>query len=441
MRMRWMMALCALGYSITPSYAERPAKTDSALDTSETPVVSPIVRVRATQALPAASATPATAVKSYAVADLIVPVPSFKPTGPANAVLPEAVPTLEKELIRNIQQAVLPKEWACNGGPATIAYHPKGCTLVVSASDAVHAKLATFLESTRKALDTQIMLEVRVVTLSDALYSELEMGKVFALARGEKSAKPKFITTEAVAKFMERVQADRESSVLSAPRMTMLNGQDGTVQIQESEFFLTGVNVKTVGGQLLFEPKNEAIFTGLQAQFKPQIERDAVQLETKFEVRQLEERPVPMTTITTMIRPVEDGGKKGPLVPFTQYVQHPKVIARAVNETCAIPSGRTAMFYAGEATLKHANLQEAPLLAKIPVIAQLFQKERKDHLVVLVTPKVITPEGDAEESEVKPDRLTVLLKAYQEACVAGNTDEARRLAIECLTLDPKCFKK
>jgi hypothetical protein len=60
-----------------------------------------------------------------------------------------------------------------------------------------------------------------------------------------------------------------------------------------------------------------------------------------------------------------------------------------------------------------------------------------------VTAKVVKPDA-AEECDACPKcdgKLSRLLSDYGRACNDGKVEEARRLAIECLAIDPTCFGK
>jgi type II secretory pathway component GspD/PulD (secretin) len=84
-----------------------------------------------------------------------------------------------------------------------------------------------------------------------------------------------------------------------------------------------------------------------------------------------------------------------------------------------------------------------PALADVPGLADLFTQEKKqtvtNHLLVIATTQVINAE--CEECCKTDPILTKLLDAYGKACKSGKVDEARRLAIECLAIDPTCFGK
>ena len=58
--------------------------------------------------------------------------------------------------------------------------------------------------------------------------------------------------------FMEAAQGDRRTNVMQAPKLTLFNGQTATINVQDSQFFVTNVQVVQVGGQVVFVPQNHA---------------------------------------------------------------------------------------------------------------------------------------------------------------------------------------
>jgi hypothetical protein len=117
-----------------------------------------------------------------------------------------------------------------------------------------------------------------------------------------------------------------------------------------------------------------------------------------------------------------------------------------------IPADRTLLLYGGSFERPTADLHM--FSGKKPYVKKLFQSETA-HVLFLVTPHVVTPveSGAAEEQEappVRPERgveeqaeaeLAKLLERYHRACAEGRVAAARKLAEQCLNLDPTCFSR
>jgi hypothetical protein len=116
-----------------------------------------------------------------------------------------------------------------------------------------------------------------------------------------------------------------------------------------------------------------------------------------------------------------------------------------------MPAGRTMLFYGGS----FERSAELPVLGgKTPYVNKLFKAETA-HVLFLVTPHLVTPMDSVvgEEAEAPPARpergveeqaeaeLAKLLERYHRACAEGRVAAARKLAEQCLNLDPTCFSR
>jgi hypothetical protein len=419
-------------------------------------------------------------VKVYSVADLVVPPP---PVGEASK---DKAKTLEAELIKRITKSVEPKSWSGAGGKGTVEYFPIGMALVVNQTPDVHEALCRFLEIARRLLDTQVDMSVMLVYVSDGCLERCGLdlkapkccdgAKIAGCCTGGSKTCPaslpvalsypclvghtvteckpfesksfvKCLTATQVERMLADIQEDRATNVAAAPRITTLNGQAGTIKVGDVEQFVTGVSVTSVNGNVLFVPKTESHFMGIDLRLEPEVSADGnfVNVRVAAAAREHGVLPIPMTPVMTQVRPAD--GVKGDPTPFTQFIQEPKVIARHVSETACVPAGGTAVFYAGKATIERTVKETLPMVADVPVLAELFTREKQEtktnHLLVLVTAKVVKPDA-AEDCDVClrcDGKLSRLLADYGRACKDGKVEEARRLAIECLAIDPTCFGK
>jgi type II secretory pathway component GspD/PulD (secretin) len=153
--------------------------------------------------------------------------------------------------------------------------------------------------------------------------------------------------------------------------------------------------------------------------------------------------------LTSLINPVSDKGVRvAPPVPFTQFLQEPKIISRDFAATANLDDNATVLLYGGKATIEESVKQPIPVLVGVPLMAEFFKVQKKttatNHMLMLVTTKIVSPEivaaSCAECARCDP-KLAKLLSDYNRACKEGKTEDARRLAIECLVVDPTCFGK
>ncbi|HEX4611150.1 MAG TPA: RNA polymerase sigma factor, partial [Urbifossiella sp.] len=117
---------------------------------------------------------------SYAVADLVVPIPDGDLNSPKN----EAAKTKEDWLIRKITRTVSPASWEGSGGTGTIQYSPRDMTLVVSNTARVQAQVRYLLETMRRVQDVQVSAEIRTLSLDAACFLKLQ-GLLPQLEKGD----------------------------------------------------------------------------------------------------------------------------------------------------------------------------------------------------------------------------------------------------------------
>jgi general secretion pathway protein D len=425
---------------------------------------------------PAAAEHPRLVLTPYQVADLVIPIGAGKD-----------VKTDEARLIKLIQDTVAPKSWASMGGKGTIDYFPLTMTLVINQAPDVQEQIADMLAALRRLQDTQVSLEVRVVTVPDAFFERVGVDFNVKCDGGQRVVVPvtrepvptpcdkgTFLTDKQLAQFLEAAQGDQRTNVMQAPKITAMSGQTAVVDTTTKQTFVTGLDASRREGQLTIIPKTEEIATGLRMSARPVVSADRrhVQVELKVEQANLASTVVPLFPVTWQSGTADEPGKP---VQFTQYIQQPVVNKQCVEGKVTIPDGGTVLLGGLKKVIESRNEYGPPVLSKIPYANRLFTNigygRETQNLYVLVTPRVIVTEEEecrppacsrckeapacaacprtapAEESEPcvpvcgQGKALVELLKAYDEACAAGHKDEAAKLAQAALILDPTCFAK
>jgi Flp pilus assembly secretin CpaC len=380
---------------------------------------------------PAKTAIPV--LKVYQVADLVIPIPGMavgsagdeckaaqcatKPccaaaNGGCCAEKPAAAPTLcaaahsqsptcEKQLIKLIQASVKPDSWADAGGRGTIEYMPIGMSIAVNQTPEVQEQVAELLDALRRVQDLQVAVEVRVMSVGDCLFEQIAGD--FGLSRQPTA----FLDSRSVSQFLERLQGDTRAHVMQAPKLTTFSGQEAIIRAGDEQFFVTGLSLDkssrqvtgvpgaTASTQTIFVPQNQAFWTGLTMTLQPTVtpDRHTVLLKLQAEISELTDANVPLFPVTALVTPVFEGGAQGQPVPFTQFLQQPTIMKRGITKVVGIPDGQTAVFSAGRGTRTVMDVDYCPVLGHIPFVCELFKTEtprqESDHLVFLVTPRVI----------------------------------------------------
>ena len=374
----------------------------------------------------------------YHVGDLVIPIP---PSG--TKVVPGAT-THEAELIKKIMANVEPTHWATGGGKGTIDYFPIGMALVVNATPKVHVAIERYLDDLRQIQDTQFTIKLVAATVTDAGLEKMGLARDFGMHAGQVRSRVRFLSADELPAF---AGLKGHCVSLSAPTITVLNGQEGSMTCGQVEHFLTGVDIRAVEGQLVFTPKNEPHQLGLEVKVRPTLSADRkfVKLAVNAQAREVTRRPVGQIPISTKIKPVFENGAQGAEVPFTQFLQDPRIVTRSVDETVTLPDGGTVVFYGGPAAIEETVRELPPMFADVPLLQELFGRDKKvsstNHLLVFATVNVVKDAGCDEcvQCAGGSGKLVKLMAEYSRACREGNVEEARRLALECVVIDPTCF--
>ncbi len=415
-------------------------------------------------ALPARAADAPTGkllTRTYPVADLVVPLPNEKKCERN----PGEKTPLEQQLISLIVRTIQTNTWNVCGGPGNIEYYPLTMSLVVSQTADVHEEIDGLLTALRRQLDTEVALEVRLISVSDDSFERIGIdfnrpghandgSKVEGKSPEDVSGSPamKFLTDIQVHQLLEALQGDRRTNIMQCPKMTLFNGQAATLQVTEQQCFVTAVDPVAFGGQVALVPKCEPTTTGLRMTAQPVISADRhfVRLYLKLDQTDLA-FPVPVVPVAA---PPAVAPSKTP--PATSFVQQPKFTRFTMEKTATLPDGGTIVFAGLKKLVEHRTETCPPVLSKVPYVNRLFKSgtvstTEGQKVLVMVTPRIIVNQQDAGIEEQEPSckdeptgkrhaRVVVqLLKMYDLACEKGQVEEARKLAQAALILDPTCF--
>jgi type II secretory pathway component GspD/PulD (secretin) len=386
--------------------------------------------------------------------------------------------TREDELINVLVTCVDPQSWAVKGGKSTIAYHAGCMTLAVHAVPAHHERIAAVLAELRRQQETQVALEVRMITLSGPTLERV--GVEFegpgtstlqpvagstgqALEAANNLPRVSFLNGAQVAELQASIERDPQARILQLPKITMFNGQKTRVAHGDMQSFVTNVDRIQVGGQPVLVPRSEIMPTsGFFLSARPTISADRrfVKLDLQTNFTKLATPNVQLFPITTFITTVFEGGATGEPVPFTQFLQQPVLTSMLVDCSLNLPDGGTALLTGYRLMTQDKHEFGPPLLSRVPYINRLFKNVSYSNVptqvALLVTPRIIM-DSDVEmrsvlatqvmkmrganpaSGEQKP--LAKLLEEYKQACAEGRLSEAQALAARALLLDPACFTK
>ena len=171
--------------------------------------------------------------RTYAVADLVILVPSF-----AASTAPQRVKADFGTLIDLITSTVDPASWSCVGGRGTITTVPTNLRLVIEQTARVHQEITELLEQLRGLQDVQVTVETKFLGLPERLFELI--GKDFPGADGPAGDGSVFarqgwirVSEEVAARLLSACQGDDRAEILQSPKLTLFNGQVGRVAWQD----------------------------------------------------------------------------------------------------------------------------------------------------------------------------------------------------------------
>jgi hypothetical protein len=409
--------------------------------------------------------------KVYQVADLVIPItgsePAAKDTKDGSAIvtnssLPSAMQlyrrehskacpkctcakaaakTQEWELEDLITSTISPLAWNFAGGTWSYEYFPMTHSLVVKATPAAQEQIADLLVALRRLQDQQTAIEVRFVSVPCELYGHLKTGFGF---KDPKDGPMASLNEEQMVKFFNAAQADMQTHIMQAPKITMFNEQKSTMRVLDNRFFATSLTLRWDDnvGALLPVPVNEPVELGLEMNLRPAISADRKSVNLDFNLRntRLEREDVELIPVEFVLlnKPGKDApnsymrihgagtpSEKTPrmsdeecerlkdknAVIFTQFIQKPKLAVNCLETKLNLPDGKTAVLFGWKQTSEVTDA--VPVLSKLPYIGRLYQHKRQvpETVLVLVTPRVIVPQ---EEEERQTGLLPVLPQVAEE---------------------------
>lgn len=201
--------------------------------------------------------------------------------------------------------------------------------------------------------------------------------------------------------LLEAVQSDRRSNTLSAPKVTLFNGQTATIFSATIEPFVVGANPALSAGAVAFNPTIQNVFIGptLLVQAVVSADRRYVRLTVNptFNDR-IGEKSVPITGAAGGVGTVTGTGAAAQA---SVTLSLPIIASSSVATTVSVPDGGTVLL-GGLKTHTEERLEYGtPVLSKIPYLNRLFKNvvagRTTRSLMLMVTPRIVI----LEEEEAK----------------------------------------
>jgi general secretion pathway protein D len=363
-------------------------------------------------------------------------------------------------LMNLIKSTIEPLSWDDQGGSGTIQAFPGNLSLVVSATQQVHEEISDLLEQLRRSQDLQVTIEVRMITLTDNFFERIgidfdfeiddnvdpnqiqddsgpsamfglttegptaDLDLVFDQNDAFASAIPQFGAYDAgtAAQFgfailsdievfflLEAAQGDSRSNVLTAPKVTLFNGQTATVSDLSQRPFVTGlipiVGDFSVAHQPIIVVLGEGTTMSVQAIISQDRRFVRLTLVPFFSrIGNVDEFTFDGETTTSSGETVLDVDGN-PVNRNNQVqtsrgttVQLPTFAFTTVSTTVSVPDGGTVLLGGIKRLAEGRSERGVPMLAQLPYISRLFKNvgigRDTESLMLMVTPRIIIQEEE-----------------------------------------------
>ncbi|MEE2685352.1 MAG: hypothetical protein VYB09_03490 [Planctomycetota bacterium] len=401
----------------------------------------------------------ASVLAQLAATDMISGSRGTMPTSVGNARGGAAMADFDS-LIELITTTVEPDSWEDVGGAGTIKEFAGNLSLVISATQQVHEQIRDLLDQLRRLQDLQITIEVRFITLSDNFYERIgidfdfeiddnvnvddieddsgpsvmigldsggptvDLDLVFDQGDAYNAAVPQFggFDAASAANFgfailsdievfflLQAAIGDNRSNVLTAPKVTLFNGQQASISDTSQRPFVTGV-IPVVGDfaaahqpviVVLSEGTNlsvQAVCTNdrrfVRLTLVPFFSRIGAVEQFTFDGRQT------TSTGETVLDPDGNPTSRNNEVTTTEgtTVQLPTFQFTTVSTTVSVPDGGTVLLGGIKRLSEGRTERGVPMLAQLPYINRLFKNvgigRDTQSLMMMVTPRIIIQEEE-----------------------------------------------
>ena len=198
--------------------------------------------------------------------------------------------------------------------------------------------------------------------------------------------------------MIEATQADQRNTVLTAPRLTMHNGQRAWISITRSLQYVSGLNLGSNSSAVGYTPDISNASSGIVFEVQGVISADRryVTMEVDFQIQ--EEKVISNQTFEAATAGGGTGG--GGSATISSSISLTETLAHRVRTTVSVPDKGTALL-GGQRTVKEYETEVGvPVLSKIPYINRFFtnrttNREEKT-LIILLRPEIIIQQENEE---------------------------------------------
>jgi len=141
---------------------------------------------------------------------------------------------------------VEPDSWKDNGGDTgSISSSPLRAVLLITQTPRAHHKIQAVLDDLRQSRSVQVSIESRNICLTDAMESKLPAtlrSRLATVRNAGRFRRDQFLTDAELNLLIRAVQDSKIASQLTAPRLTLFNGQTAVLVVNTQQAYVADMN-------------------------------------------------------------------------------------------------------------------------------------------------------------------------------------------------------
>lgn len=229
------------------------------------------------------------------------------------------------DLAERVRTHVAPGTW----GGGDLVNLGEGRRLLIVTSEAKHRLVQDFFEQVRATRRVQVTVEGRFITIGDGATARLD--DVLEQVAGDGPV-PLFFDDAQVAALLRAAQTTLKSTIITAPRLTVINGQRAYVLVATQKAYLANLTAnRDANGTVAYDPTVEIAESGVVFETRATASADR-QHVTLYLHPQLAE----LQGLDTVHVGVTPNGKD-------LSVQSPRMWVAEFHQTVTVPAGKTLL--------------------------------------------------------------------------------------------------
>jgi type II secretory pathway component GspD/PulD (secretin) len=200
--------------------------------------------------------------------------------------------------------------------------------------------------------------------------------------------------------LIEATQADTRNTILTAPRLTMHNGQVSWISVQTEQSYISSLTLVSNAGAIGYEPDLEVLRTGFSFKIHGVISADRryITMEVVFDIGDLID--MKKSDSFTAVAGGSGNGGEGSIATASAKVDLPIMLVHQIRTTVSVPDKGTALLGGMRSVKEFETEIGVPILSKIPYINRFFtnrttSREEKSLLLLLRPEIIIQQENEA----------------------------------------------